>query len=264
MQDNLLVSLGRSGLRLFIPVAIPVLVALPVLAEEAVIDPQADVVLRAMSDYMAGLNKFSLTADSSTEILMRDGRKIQLTATSALTVDREKGVRVERQGPSGNTHLVFDGAKVSILSERDGVYLSLPVEGGIDNALDEVRSALGTEVVGGADLLYANAFDGLMLNVESGHYMGKAWVGGVLTDHLSYRAEDVDWQLWVRSGEEPAPVKYVVTTKWMTAAPQFTVQISDFEPLTDVAADAFVFAPPAEFTEITLDQLPEFDLLAEE
>jgi hypothetical protein len=197
-------------------------------------------------------------------MLLQDGRKIQLTGTSEMTVDREKGLHVERQGPNGTTVLVYDGKAVSIFGERDGVYLSLPAEGGIDAALDEVRAVLGTELAGGADLLYSNAYNGLMLNVQSGHYMGKAWVGGVLADHLSYRASDVDWQLWVRSGDTPVPVKYVITSKWVTAAPQFTVQIADFTALTETADDAFTFVPPEGAKQITPDQLPEFDLLAEE
>lgn len=255
---------NQAGARLLATLAIPVFLAFPVWSQEPAVDPEAEQVLRAMSDYMAGQRMFSLTADASTEVLLRDGRKVQLTATSDMIVDREKGLRVERQGALGGTLFVFDGDEVSIASEREGVYLTLPASGGIDGALDEVRSALGTEVAGGADLLYANPYDGLMLNVQSGHYMGKAWVGGVLTDHLSYRAADIDWQLWVRSDGDPVPVKYVITSKWVTAAPQFSVQISDFQTMTETASDTFAFNPTAGARQITLEQLPEFDFLAEE
>ncbi len=263
MDGNEYANQRRSPLRQFGPMTVCMLLATSALADTS-IDPQADAVLKAMSDYMAGQRIFSLSADASTELLLQDGRKIQLTATSRMTIDRDKGLRVERQGALGVSLLIYDGTALSISSEREGVYLSLPAEGGIDAALDEVRAALGTEVAGGADLLYANVYDGLMLNVVSGHYMGKAWVGGVLTDHLSYRAEDIDWQLWVRSGDAPTPVKYVITSKWVTAAPQFSVQISEFESLTETASDAFVFAPPEGARQITPNELPEFDLLAEE
>lgn len=245
-------------------VLLPLFMAMPAIAQEAAVDPQADAVLRAMSDYMAGQRAFGLVADASTEVLLQDGRKVQLTATSRLTMDRDRGLRVERQGALGSSVAVYDGNVVSIHSEREGVYLSLPAPGGMDAALDEVRAAIGSEVVGGADLLYADVYGGLMLNVVSGDYMGKAWVAGVLTDHLSYRADDIDWQLWVRSDGDPVPVRYVVTSKWMTAAPQFTVQIAEFAPIADVPGDTFAFAAPAGARLITLDELPEFDLLAEE
>jgi hypothetical protein len=252
------------AMRVLAPVILPVFLACPAWAQGVDVDPQADAVLRAMSDYLASQQIFSFSTDSSTDVVLNDGRKIELTATSQVVVDRENGLRVERQGPVGNTLFVFDDTTVSILSEREGVYLSLPASGGIDAALDEVRATLGTEVAGGADLLYANAYDGLMLNVVAGYYMGQAVVNGVLTDHLSYRAGDIDWQLWVRSGEEPIPVRYVITSKWITAAPQFAVDISEFSILTETDGDAFSFIPPAGAQEITPDQLPEFDLLAEE
>lgn len=264
MHDITRTDPKRSCLHLVLAVVAPVCLAVPGWAEDANIDPEADAILHAMSDYMGGQRSFSLVADASTEMLLQDGRKIQLTASSRLMIDREKGLRVDRQGALGNTVLVFDRKEASIASEREGIYLVIPAEGDIDTVLDEVRSTPGTEAVGGADLLYKNAYDGLMLNVESGDYMGKAWVGGVLTDHLSYRAKDIDWQLWVRSGDEPVPVKYVITSKWVTAAPQFSVQVSDFTLLTEVPADTFVFTPPEGAKQITKDQLPEFDFLAEE
>lgn len=246
--------------------ALPLILALCATspATAADIDPEAETVLRAMSDYLAQQRTFRLVADASTEILLEDGRKIQLTATSHTLVDRDKGIRVERQGPAGVTQLVFDGSKVSIFSEREGVYLAIPATGGIDGALDEVRAVLGTEAAGGADLLYSNPYDGLMLEAEFGEHLGKAWVNGMLTDHLSYRASEVDWQIWVRSGDQPIPVKYVITSKWVTAAPEFSLTVSEFEPAFETKAEDFAFTAPEGAREITADQLPEIDLLTEE
>lgn len=238
------------------------LLAAPVMAQD--VDPKADEVLRAMSAYMAGLQTFSVTADSSTEIMLADGRKIQLTATSHAQIDRSAGLRMTRDGPRGGTTLVFDGSQASIASAREQVHLILPVTGGIDGLLDEVRSALGSEALGGSDLLYSDPYAGLMLDVESGEHLGQAWVGGVLADHLSYRTPDIDWQIWVRSDGDPAPVKYVITSKWITGAPQFSVQLSEFVTPAEIAADAFVFVPDAGSRAITPDELPELDLLAEE
>lgn len=265
MRDGPVSSTGPGGGRsvngIILGVAAAFLAA-PALAQD--IDPKADEVLRAMSSYMAGLQTFSVTADSSTEIMLADGRKIQLTATSHSLIDRTRGLRMTRDGPRGGTTLVFDGSQASIASARENVHLTLPVAGGIDGLLDEVRAALGTEALGGSDLLYSDPYAGLMLDVETGEHLGQAWVGGVLTDHLSFRTPDIDWQIWVRSGAEPAPVKYVITSKWITGAPQFSVQLSDFVTPVDIAGDAFAFVPDEGSRAITPDELPDLDLLAEE
>lgn len=243
---------------------VALLIAFGLPASAAEIDPRADEILRAMSNYMAGQTRFSLVADTSLEFLMTDGRKIQMTATSSMLVDRERGVNIARKGAVGDLRLVYDGKTVFLANDQEAIHLSFPVSGGIDAVLDELRSVLGSEAVGGADLLYANPYEGLMIDAQSGEYLGQAWVGGVLTDHLSYRTADIDWQLWVEADDTPAPVKYVITSKWMTGAPQFSVQLSDFvAPADSVPAD-FLFVPLPGSREITVEELPGIDFLAEE
>jgi hypothetical protein len=227
------------------------------------IDAKADEILRAMSDYLGGLGSFSVTADASTDILTRDGAKVQMTATGELVLDREKGLSVTREGPAGKTTIVFDGSRVAIANEAFGVHLSIPVDGNIDRAIDEVRSVLGTEVTGGADLLYADPYEGLMLEVESGVYLGEVTVGGVNAHHLLYRAADIDWQLWVRSEGDPIPVKYVITSKWVTAAPAFTVQLWNFTPGVSTDAATFDFTPPEGSTEVDSTTLDGLEILGE-
>ena len=52
------------------------------------VDARADEILKAMSDYLAGLETFSVTVDASTEMLLRDGAKVQMTGTGEVILDR--------------------------------------------------------------------------------------------------------------------------------------------------------------------------------
>ena len=54
----------------------------------------------------------------------------------------------------------------------------------------------------------------------------------------------VDWQLWVRTGGEPLPMKYVITSKWVTGAPQYSARFRDWNTKPEIGADRFVFTPP--------------------
>ena len=227
------------------------------------VDAKADEVLRSMSGYLAGLNSFGVTADASTEVMMRNGAKVQLTATGELVLDRDIGFHVTRKGPAGQTRIVFDGARVAIANQALGVHMFVPVEGGIDAAIDEVRTVLGAEVTGGADLLYANPYEGLMYEVESGTYMGEVTVGGVSTHHLLYRAADIDWQIWVRSEGDPIPVKYVITSKWVTGAPEFSVQLWNFTPNVATDEAGFSFTPPEGSKEIDPAAVEGLEVLGE-
>ncbi|HEX6015320.1 MAG TPA: DUF2092 domain-containing protein [Geminicoccaceae bacterium] len=214
-------------------------------ASGADIEPEADRILRQMTDHLAGLKTFAVTADAATEVLLRDGRKIQLTATGRAVVDRKLGFRVERRGPNGLVRVTYDGTRVSLLAEAPNAYATIEAAGGNDVALDELRAVLGTEAAGGVDLLYAQPYEGLLLEVESGEYLGLTWVGGVPAHQLSFRAAEIDWQLWVRAEGDPVPVKYVITSKWLAGAPQFSVQLSDWDTGASLSAADLAFTPPA-------------------
>ena len=79
--------------------------------------------------------------------------------------------------------------------------------------------------------------------MKSGKYVGLEVVGGQRCHHVAYRGAEVDWQLWVREGDRPWPCRYVITTRDVAGAPQFTVQIVKFDPAPKIAADMFRFVP---------------------
>jgi len=215
------------------------LVAAPVGAAE--IDPDADAALREMCAALGGLKAFTVTSDASTELILRDGRKLQLVATTTAVVDRGAGFRMRRQGPFGAVEAVHDGATLSVWSEALGGYATTPAPGGVDDGLDALLMVFGESAAGGADLLYADPCGNLMNGVERGDYMGATTVGGETAHHLFYRADDHDWQLWIRAEAPALPVRYVITSKWLTGAPQFTAQFHGWAP---EAKDDFVFTAP--------------------
>ena len=90
--------------------------------------------------------------------------------------------------------------------------------------------------------------------VTSSGYHGTDYVQGVECHHLSFREDDVDWQLWVKTGDEPLPMKYVITTKWTTGAPQYSVQFGNWNLEPVIPGDRFTFVAPKGAQK--LDSLP--------
>lgn len=74
--------------------------------------------------------------------------------------------------------------------------------------------------------------------------VGDSYIDGVYCYHLAFRKSDVDWQIWVRSDEHPVPMKYVITTKWMTGAPQFSIRLRNWNFDPAVSDATFKFTPP--------------------
>jgi hypothetical protein len=65
-----------------------------------------------------------------------------------------------------------------------------------------------------------------------------------MTHHLAMRKGTTDYQLWIKDGPEPVPVRYVITSRDMPGAPQFTLELRNFEPNVPLSDASFAFIPP--------------------
>jgi hypothetical protein len=92
--------------------------------------------------------------------------------------------------------------------------------------------------------------------VESAH-IGIGVIDGVECEHLAFRNLDTDWQIWIEAGARPIPRKYVITSKGVAGAPQYTLRIKEWR--TDVAADAFAFKPAQGAKKVALGDLTDID-----
>ena len=209
------------------------------------INPDADEILRAMSQYLSGTKAFSVSADISNEVVTLDGQKLQMIASASAVVERPGHAYIHRQGKFADAEIFFDGKKLTLYGKSANAYAQKDVAGTLDEAFRTLETGIGISLPGG-DLLIANPYDALAAGVTSSGYYGTEVVAGVECHHLAFRTDKVDWQIWVKTGAEPLPMKYVVTTKWLTAAPQYSVQFANWNTKPAIAANRFTFTPPKE------------------
>jgi hypothetical protein len=208
------------------------------------VDAEADRILRAMSSFLGGQQAFTVEYDVDNEVIAVDGQKLQFSASGSLALQRPGRFQATRHGGFANAELFFDGQTLTLLGKNANVYWQVSGPKTIDQAIEALRSQADLDV-GGADLLYTDVAEGLLTDVTSGSYLGPAVVDGVTCDHLAFRAAKVDWQLWVQRGDKPLPVKYVITSKWVTGAPQYAVRLHAWNLQPQLDAQRFVFKPPA-------------------
>jgi Predicted periplasmic protein (DUF2092) len=96
-------------------------------------------------------------------------------------------------------------------------------------------------------------------DVLDAKHIGQGVIDGVDCEHLAFRNADVDWQIWVEVGARPVPRKYIITSKTITGAPQYTLRIKEWRADVPVAGDAFVFKPPADAKKVEVAALREID-----
>lgn len=218
--------------------------------------------LKAMSDYTAAQKSISATFDSDIEIVTPELEKVQFTSSGKLQLTRPDKLRVSRTGGYADVQLIYDGKTVSIYGNNAKAYVQADLAGTVDQLVDLIQAKAGAAMPG-TDLLLSNAYDELMSGVVLAKHVGQGVVDGVECEHLAFRGVDTDWQIWIESGARPVPRKYVITSKTVTGAPQYTLRIKDWKTDAIADADAFVFKPPAGVTKVDLDSgvMAEFDEL---
>jgi hypothetical protein len=217
-------------------------------------------VLKAMTDYTAGQKSISAAFDSDIEVITPELQKLQFTSSGQMRLNRPDKLRIKRTGGYTDVELVFDGKTLSLYGNNAKTYVQADMAGSVDQLIDRLQSTSGGAMPG-TDLLLTNSFDELTANVIEARHIGQGVIDGVECEHLAFRGIDTDWQIWIESGARPIPRKYVITSKTLTGAPQYTLKIKDWKSDVPTDADTFVFKPPADATKADLNALAmmEFD-----
>jgi hypothetical protein len=228
-------------------------VNLPARAEDS-----AAQILKSMSDYVSSQQSISLTFNSDIEVITPEIQKIQFASSGKLVLQRPDKLRANRTGGYTDVEIVFDGNTVTVLGKNIKAYAQSEVSGDVDKLVDVLRDQYSLEFPG-ADLLLSNPYKVLMADVLEAKHIGQGVVDGVQCEHLAFRNQDTDWQLWVEVGDHPIPRKFVITSKATAAAPQYTLLIKDWKTDAEIGADAFAFQPPAEAKKVELKALRNID-----
>jgi len=215
-------------------------------------------VLKAMSDYLTAQKSISLSFDSDIEVLTPELQKIQFTSSSQALLNRPDKLRVTRTGGYTDVELVFDGKTATLLGKHVNAYAQVEAPGTVDQLIDRIRDESNVSMPG-ADLLLARVYDELTTDVIDAKHVGQGVIDGVECDHLAFRGPETDWQIWVETGARPIPRKYVITSKTMTGAPQYTVRVKEWKSDAPASADAFAFKAPADAKKVEFAALHDID-----
>jgi hypothetical protein len=214
-------------------------------------------ILKKMSDYLAGQANFTATYDTDIEVITTDLQKIQFTSSGAMQVSRPDKVHAVRTGGYNHVELFLDGKTLTVVNKDQNAYSQGNAPDSIDKTVDFLRNDYGAEVPG-ADLILSNVYDALSEGVLEAKHIGEGVVDGIECDHLAFRNQDTDWQLWVEKGDRPLPRKYVITSKAVTGAPQYTLRIKEWKEEA-APATAFTFTPPSGANKVDFKELKEMD-----
>jgi hypothetical protein len=221
-------------------------------------DSAAQNILKTMADYVSRQENLSLKYDADVEVVTPAVEKIQFSASGDVTLSRPNKFRISRTGGYADVELVSDGATVTV-HDRDGnQFAQVSAAGSFDEVVERLRAEAPVELPG-ADLLLSKPYEELMAGVLEAKHIGRGVVEGIECEHLAFRNLDTDWQIWIEVGERPVPRKYVITSKAVGAAPQYTLRLREWKTGVSPAADAFAFKPPEGSSGVAITLLKDID-----
>ena len=223
-------------------------------------DAQAKNLFKAMSDYLAAQQAISFDFDSTLEVVTDQDQKLGLASSGTLVLNRPDKLHATRSGGFADVEMDFDGKTMTLLRKDSNQFTKIEEPGTIDRLVDALRDKYHRPVPA-ADLLMADPYKELMPSVVDVKDLGSGVIRGVECDHLAFRSDEVDWQIWIAQGDRPYPCRYVITSTKIKGSPQYTIDVRTWKTGAEVAAANFSAQIPPGAKKLNPSELPDYDEL---
>jgi hypothetical protein len=195
-------------------------------------NPVWDVV--EMSNFLARQQQLTLWITLTTERASESGQKVQLSSRQITYVRRPDRLAVEITSDEARTRIIYDGTAATVIDATRNLYGTIPVQGPLESVLDTLAREYGMAVPAD-DLLYKGAYDRIAGKIKAAQDLGRETLDGRSCRHVAFTGENVDFQMWVESREQPVPRKVVVIYKNLPGRPRCKLDIDRVEtgPIAD-------------------------------
>jgi hypothetical protein len=223
---------------------------LPSLIQAAPIDQKALALLKRTSDTLAAAKAFTYQSSTIFEVPARNGQFLNLFATSNVALKRPDKLRAIIAGEAPRFDFFYDGTTVSAFAPATNVFSTSKAPPTINAMMAGLENETGIRFAT-APLLVSDPYRLLTKDLTSGLYVGPTKINGTPCEHLAFRGDGVNWEIWVESGPRALPRRLAVTFTDRTNSPRTLVEFSDWNLHPSLRPGDFVFKNPAGAREIS-------------
>ncbi len=213
------------------------------------IEKEALGILKQMNDNLLSQQVVSFRAIESEEEVLDNGQKIMSSREIHFKMLRPNKFHVKRQDAEGELEMFYDGKSFTLFRKNVNFFATVAAPPNISEVFVELENKRDIQIVG-RDLLRDDSHSFLLASVSSGFVVGDDLVDGVLCTQLAFRSADTDIQIWITQGAQALPKKYVITSRWITSAPQYEVSYFDWKVQDTIDNKVFTFKAPQDAQEI--------------
>lgn len=212
-------------------------------------------VLQSMGAFLAAQPRLAVTADTQYSAVQPDGQKLEFGGERRMAIRRPDRARIESRARDGVTRFVyFDRGKISAAVPSQRLYASTEGPQNLHEAMDFMMGELEIPMPL-ADLLHPEFATDVVARIDSGLIVGEEVLDGVRCDHLAFRAERVDFQIWIAHGAAPLPRRIVISYREDAGSPEFRAQFEQWNLVPSLPEEVFLFTPPPGATRVSFDTL---------
>jgi hypothetical protein len=208
-----------------------------------VIEERADAILKSMSDYLQGLQRFAFEAQETFDEVDPRAPRVHLSNIRRVAVQRPDRFAADAEGDTLNRAVWFDGKTITALNKAQNRYVTLELAGAIDAAIELIEDEYGI-VVPLTDFLFSDPYAVLTEGILYGEYLGIHRAAGVPCHHLAFAQRQIEWQIWIEAGERPLPRKFAIAYVEEVGTPQYSATILRWSTDPKFPDDLFVFTAP--------------------
>ena len=164
--------------------------------------------IEAMVNFLAKAPRLGVIADCSYDVLQDSGQKIEFGERRELTLRRPDRAHVTRRD-GARRGLLFDGQQLTAFDLDEKVYATIPKPGTVDAAFAYFAGDLAMRLPL-RELFASDLPQELKDALGAARLVGEEKVDGIATDHVAFRGDTADVQLWIPRDGDPLPQRIVI------------------------------------------------------
>lgn len=218
------------------------------------IEPAAVQALERMGSYLRSLRQFGIEASSLTDQVLENGQTVEFRHTTQLLAQQPDKLMVSVDNQGVRRTLYYNGKRFTLYQSPSAYYASAPAPASINALIELLNTRYGIELPL-ADLFRWNANTSEQAGLRSAVLIGSDTLEGQRCDHYALRQDDIDWQLWLRQGEQPLPCRLIISRRDIPEHPRHSVDFT-WQLKPAISASSFEFEPPQGAQEVPLQWAP--------
>lgn len=205
------------------------------------VEPEAVAALQRMRAYLSGLNSFEATSQTTQDVVLDDGQKVQIDGVLTYKVKRPNGFEIKVATANKSRNFLYDGKQLTVYAPQLGYYAQAPAPATIRETLDLAHDRYGI-VFPLEDLFTWNEPGAKHGPIQKAMVVGDAIIDGAQTTQYAFRQGDYDWQVWIEKGARALPRKVVIVDRTDEARPAYSVRLA-WNLEAPITAQSFAFRP---------------------